>query len=843
MWAALSRTRGLLHATSAGGPRFDCRARHLAARLGGCEAATGVGSARGRGENDRRGGGGGSGEEVRPPPRGVGIKPQAARRLGRCEPRGEGRLRAAPHPQAYPARGYRRRPEAPAGPRAQPAAAAQGHAALGWHHEPRLGWSRTATSSHEREVNAARLEPPRFQAGSTIPASTIPWSTLPGSTLPWSTLPESTLPWSTLPWSTLPGSTLPGSTLPWSTLPAEACSTSRLSAPQRDLARSPSPMDPDPRGLTPPRPDLHRGHPACQAAPPRPTAPRGGPRARASPWPGDGGRRLVASSAGRREEDKDGGGEETWGAALRAAVDAGPRAGPASAARGDGEGPGAEEAATELARCYAALGPAGRRALLRALARDPHGVDHEAAATLAARVAHMQGEGTRDPATLLQAEERLRQALAPRYKHLLVRLSRLEGGVKLLVDMRADALAAIAARDAADGPHLKELAMVLKALLSEWFSIGLLHLERVTWQSPCDMLQKIAQYEAVHPVRHWTDMRRRVGPYRRCFVFTHAAMPREPLVVLHVALTDTISSDIRSIVRESPTAATPAPAGIVAPPEDAGRVRAAVFYSISATQRGLQGIDLGHHLIKHVVRHLQAEFPSTLRDFSSLSPIPGFTRWLAGVLASHDPRPLTSAAPLPRSPSSDTEGDAAAAAAALPPFLLPDEAAKLEALTGLPAVSALRAALSRSHSCPDDSDEDGGGGGGGGGTTDGAGAAALDWWRRADLREAMRAPLTRLCARYLVGERRRGRALDPVAHFHLRNGAEAWRLNWMADVSPRALRASAGLMANYRYWPERTVRNAADYERHGRAPASADVATLAAAAAAAAAGHDDASKL
>lgn len=482
--------------------------------------------------------------------------------------------------------------------------------------------------------------------------------------------------------------------------------------------------------------------------------------------------------------------------------------------------------------------------MLRALARDPHGVDHQLAAALAGRVAHMQGEGTRDPATLLQAEERLRQALAPRYKHLLVRLSRLEGGVKLLVDMRADALAAVAARDAADGPHLKELAMVLKALLSEWFSIGLLHLERVTWQSPCDMLQKIAQYEAVHPVRHWTDMRRRVGPYRRCFVFTHAAMPREPLVVLHVALTDAISSDIRSIVRESPTAATPSPAappaappgpaGLVSPPEDAGRVRAAVFYSISATQRGLQGIDLGHHLIKHVVRQLQAEFPSTLRDFSSLSPIPGFTRWLAGVLTSYDPRPLTSAAPLPPSPSSNTEDDSTTAATALPPFLLPDEAAKLEALTGLPAVSALRAALSRSHSCPDDSDEDGGGGGGGG-TTDraGAGAAALDWWRRADLREAMRAPLTRLCARYLVSERRRGRALDPVAHFHLRNGAEAWRLNWMADASPRALRSSAGFMANYRYWPERTVRNAADYERHGRAPASADVAALAAAAAAA----------
>ncbi|XP_061432294.1 LOW QUALITY PROTEIN: malonyl-CoA decarboxylase, mitochondrial [Lethenteron reissneri] len=617
-----------------------------------------------------------------------------------------------------------------------------------------------------------------------------------------------------------PESTLPESTLPESTLPAEACRTSRLNFPQRGVDHDPSPMDPDPRGLTPPqRP---------------PTAALGGPRARASPWPSDGGRRLVVSSTGRREEDKDGCGEELWGAALRAAVDAGPRA----AARGEAEGLGAEEAAAELARCYAALGPSGRRGLLRALARDPHGVDHEAAATLAGSVARMQGEGTRDPATLLQAEERLRQALAPRYKHLLVRLSRLEGGVKLLVDMRADALAAVAARDVADGPHLKELAMVLKALLSEWFSIGLLHLERVTWQSPCDMLQKIAQYEAVHPVRHWTDMRRRVGPYRRCFVFTHAAMPREPLVVLHVALTDAISSDIRSIVRESPTAATPgpatpaapaAPAGIVAPPEDAGRVRAAVFYSISATQRGLQGIDLGHHLIKHVVRQLQAEFPSTLRDFSSLSPIPGFTRWLAGVLASYDPRPLTSVTPLPPSPSSNPEE-----AARRPPAL---PAARRGGQVGSPhwppgRLGVARGALALT-AAPTTRTKTAAAAAAAGERRTGAGAASLDWWRRGDLREAMRAPLTRLCARYLVGERRRGRALDPVAHFHLRNGAEAWRLNWMADASPRALRSSAGLMANYRYWPERTVRNAADYERHGRAPASADVAALAAAAAAA----------
>lgn len=57
--------------------------------------------------------------------------------------------------------------------------------------------------------------------------------------------------------------------------------------------------------------------------------------------------------------------------------------------------------------------------------------------------------------------------------------------------------------------------------------------------------QPSARYEAVHPVRNWTDLKRRVGPYRRCYAFTHAAMPGEPLVVLHVALTEDISNNIQ----------------------------------------------------------------------------------------------------------------------------------------------------------------------------------------------------------------------------------------------------------------------------------------------------------
>ncbi len=74
------------------------------------------------------------------------------------------------------------------------------------------------------------------------------------------------------------------------------------------------------------------------------------------------------------------------------------------------------------------------------------------------------------------------------------------------------------------------------------------------------------------------------------------------------------------------------------------------------------------------------------------------------------------------------------------------------------------------------------------------------WHEDARIATVLREPLTRLCARYLLQERARsGRALDPVAHFHLSNGARIERLNWLGDVSPKGLQQSAGMMVNYLY--------------------------------------------
>lgn len=154
---------------------------------------------------------------------------------------------------------------------------------------------------------------------------------------------------------------------------------------------------------------------------------------------------------------------------------------------------------------------------------------------------------------LLKKELELRNILEPPYNWLFSKIAQVsQNGVKFLSDIRADILTILLHSNDLKSDQrlaLKTMSGHLKDLLSHWFSAGLLELEQVTWQSPCSMLQKVSDYEAVHPVRNWTDLKSRVGPYRRCFVFTHKSMPGEPIVVLHVALTSEISASIASVVK------------------------------------------------------------------------------------------------------------------------------------------------------------------------------------------------------------------------------------------------------------------------------------------------------
>lgn len=367
---------------------------------------------------------------------------------------------------------------------------------------------------------------------------------------------------------------------------------------------------------------------------------------------------------------------------------------------------------------------------------------------------------------MLRAEDKLRQALEPAHIQLLSQISKLQGGVKDIVDMRNDLLDGLNdEKDPVARQELQALSTSIKNLLAQWFAVGLLDLKQVTWDSPGSILEKIIRYEAVHSMYGWEDLKRRLAPDRRCYIYTHRSMPGEPVVVLHTALEYEISDNIQVILSE--------------PEVDRDEYQyelekrtTAVFYSITSTQKGLSGVDLGNFLIKHVVEQLQHEFPN-ITQYSTLSPIPGFRQWLK-LQISHA--------------LDQQEND-------LPQTLLLEDEQKqilgARQNTDMSSLVVFKEILETS-----------------------------DWYRDPAISHCLKSPLLRLCARYLYKEKRRGFVMDPVGNFHIRNGACMWRLNWFADLSARGLQNSFGLMVNYRYVIEEVDKNNQQYLLNGTVAAS-----------------------
>ena len=337
------------------------------------------------------------------------------------------------------------------------------------------------------------------------------------------------------------------------------------------------------------------------------------------------------------------------------------------------------------------------------------------------------------------AERQLRQALVPPADRLLRLLTGLEGGVKFLVDLRADVL-----RNAGADAELTDLDRELKAQLATMFDVGLLALRRITWEASAALLEKLIAYEAVHAISSWDDLKNRLDSDRRCYAFFHPAMPNEPLIFVEIALTVGIATELPPLLDAR------------APELDLDRADTAVFYSISNCQPGLAGVNLGTALIKQVVEALRLDLPQ-LRRFVTLSPIPGFRSWVEHALAA-DGAGLR---------SRERE-------------LLPAEPARV---------------LAR--------------------------LSDAEW----DVDEAIRPALLALCARYLTTAPE-GRASDPVANFHLANGATVERINWMADPSPTGRARSFGVMANYLYEPDRIPDRAEAYVTRGEVTTSSEVRDL-----------------
>ena len=210
-----------------------------------------------------------------------------------------------------------------------------------------------------------------------------------------------------------------------------------------------------------------------------------------------------------------------------------------------------------------------------------------------------------------QAALALQDAAESPCSKLIRQLNLAPGGTRRLIAMRSDLLDA-----PIPGEGLAALDAAFEDMFESWFNAGFLELRPIEWTSPAHLLERIIAYEAVHSIQGWDDLRRRVEPAdRRCYGFFHPQMPDDPLIFVEVALTDGLPTAIGQIIAEERAHVVPHAAS------------AAIFYSISNCQKGLRGIPFGNFLIKRVVELLRAELPG-LATFATLSPVPGFARWL-----------------------------------------------------------------------------------------------------------------------------------------------------------------------------------------------------------------------
>jgi len=339
----------------------------------------------------------------------------------------------------------------------------------------------------------------------------------------------------------------------------------------------------------------------------------------------------------------------------------------------------------------------------------------------------------------------LSSAVEPPRQELFRRINRAQRGTAALVSLRAHLLALLS-----DRPQLRAVDADLRHLFNSWFNPGFLELRRIDWRSPANILEKLINYEAVHAIQGWGDLRRRLAQDRGCFAFFHPSLPDEPLIFVEVALVKGMPSSAASLLSLDSE---------VIDPRDADT---AVFFSINNCQHGLRGISFGNFLIKQVMAELQVDRPG-LDSFVTLSPLPKFAHNLRLLLRGETALPAASVA-----------------------AIIGDQASYLCAQAG--QTDPARALLQILEG---------------------------NWEKH---RKQLNEPLGRFALYYLTQMRHGRLPIDPVANFHLANGARLERINPFADISRDRFRDSFGVMVNYLYDPSEIERN------HEKFIANGDVA-------------------
>jgi hypothetical protein len=399
--------------------------------------------------------------------------------------------------------------------------------------------------------------------------------------------------------------------------------------------------------------------------------------------------------------------------------------------------------------------------------------------------------------------KKLRRAATPKYEEVLdfILKQDIRGGVSFVVSLREDLIQVLRIMESNDKSHadlaaLKELDHYLKQFLSLWFSPGLLDIRRITYEdSAASIIELIAKNEAVHPMQSLDDLRSRLGPGRRVFALFSPLLPEKPLVFCHVALTDDIPNCLSKVLTISKEA----------------EPKVATFYSISNSQPGLAGLQLGEYLLKNaiavsyvgctargvcllylseshcnfspVLQRLQSEFPS-ITTFVTLSPIPGFSKWVEakinynGIEGGSDPSTFHDGSFVSKADAHQLKKIG---------VILDDE-------RGLESLSSVLKAMN-----------------------------PLELMTQTEESLTMKKILAKLACRYLLLEKHRRRPFCGVSRFHVGNGAEVYRVNFGADLSQKGIQQSYSLMVNYRYDMDHITENQARFEADFHIPASQEV--------------------
>ena len=194
-------------------------------------------------------------------------------------------------------------------------------------------------------------------------------------------------------------------------------------------------------------------------------------------------------------------------------------------------------------------------------------------------------------------------------RELFRRMNMAPNGTSIIVSLREDLLKFLGVAQ-----DLVPLDNDLKHLFKAWFNPGFLKLKKITWDTKAAVLEKIMKYERVHHIKDLNELKRRLGEDRRFFSYFHPALEDEPIIFVQVALTKSLGKSIQEIMK----------------PLINGDQKndTATFYSISNCHEGLSRVTLGNFLIKRVIYEIQEELPH-IKNFGTLSPIPGFAQWFS----------------------------------------------------------------------------------------------------------------------------------------------------------------------------------------------------------------------